>query len=183
MAKKLALIDIDGCLCEYPNPVFMEFVNRELNEKFLHPEIIKKQLPIETYKKIKNRYRDSGEKLKIPLKQYSLNALKLLKERSYELIILTSRPSTEKNIYFTHKWLHQNNVPHDIVIHANPKDSTLFTSGFEHMIVVDDENKNLINYDGKENILGFSFDKSKLVSQNIHQVDSWDKIISFLDNI
>ena len=79
MSNKLAIIDIDGCLCEYPNPEFYQFIFGHTGERFSSLPIMKKRLGEDSYENLKDMYRASGIKRNLVPLESPLNPSNCLK--------------------------------------------------------------------------------------------------------
>mgnify|MGYP001320809475 CR=1 FL=1 len=178
MNRKVALIDIDGCLTEYPNPKFFEFIKNETGKNFDDLVELKNTLG-EEYEKFKSLYRQSGIKKTLELKEDALNTLNLIKKLKYDIYITTSRPNRYDVVADTHFWLQTNSVPYDDIFFTGDKSIFHFCCIGRQVLVVDDEYKNLSNYKNKENTLIFHFSDSRENVEkcfNYHHVKNWKGI-------
>ena len=126
--KKIVLIDIDGCLSDYHNPLFLDLIENEIGKVYSSKEQIVDDLGISQYKFYKNKLRTEGLKLDYKLKSSSNKVLKFLKDNGFEIWINTSRPNIGINHQVTIKWLKKNNVIFDHIIFTGKKGDFLLVN-------------------------------------------------------
>lgn len=116
--NRIALIDIDGVLAEFPE-FFIKCFNKAHNTKYKYYN----DIPLEMRNVYKEYYRTSGKKADIPLLPYVKEFLSTLKHQQYTVILFTNRPVyLYKNIaYDTTKWMVNNNLQYDAILFAEDK--------------------------------------------------------------
>lgn len=162
---KTISIDIDGVLNNYPT-CWLDYIELQQNEKFTSIEDAKIKLGERVYSDIKEKYRTSGHKGKIPVNPIASEFTKLLKKTGYKIIIATSRPF---DLYpgletLTLNWLKSNNIEFDFL----ERKKNLLLKNYNLLCHVDDELEHVypllkenigvfiiqradINYEGYEN--------------------------------
>lgn len=105
----ICIIDIDGVLNYYPT-CFYEWINKKSHTDY-------KTLNITQLEAFKHEYRESGVKKYLKVNEDSKNALKLLKNKGFIIVLLTNRPYAKyKRIYSdTIYWLNTNHIPYDFI--------------------------------------------------------------------
>ena len=172
--KKLAIVDIDGVLCDYPNEVFFNFIFNTKNIKFKSKEDIVAKLGESAYEKLKLEYRLSGEKLNIKPKFAAKQSLYKLKENGFEIWIVTSRPKWDPVARHTFLWLTKNNFTFDHLMFIEKKGSLkLNTNNYDRFIVIDDEFAGLKDYISSDEVTLIHFTKNQKVSNNVNTITSW----------
>ena len=116
--NKIALIDIDGVLADFPNYFIQKF-----NIKYKTNYHEYNDIPLEKRNIYKEYYRISGEKANIPLCDNAKNLIDELKRQHYIVILFTNRPiHLYKNIaYDTTEWITKNNLYCDTILFAEDK--------------------------------------------------------------
>ena len=179
--RKLAIIDIDGVLCDYPNEVFFKFVFKTKNKKFISKDDIISALGESEYEKLKLEYRLSGDKLNIKPKFAAKESLSKLKENGFEIWIVTSRPKWDPVARHTFLWLTNNNFTFDHLMFIEKKGSLKLNTNYDRCIIIDDDFEGLKDYINSEEVTLIHFTKNKKqVSNNVHPLSSWkefDKLI------
>ena len=184
MTKKVAIIDIDGCLCEYPNPKFFEFVFEEMGTMFADLGELKISLG-DKYEEIKTLYRKSGVKRELTLFPGAINGLNRIRSLGYKIYIATSRPNSAVVVRDTYYWLNSNTVPFDELIFTGDKSIFHFSTIDREVIVVDDEARYLLNYLDRSNVTVFKFACSEdiyLTASNCSNVNGWSELINIIDS-
>jgi len=129
---KIAGIDIDGVLADYPH-YFLKYVRKyaktdlkveDLNDYNLYQEL---GLPIELTKQLKHDFRQSGQLANVPLISGAKEMLDGLKNNGYSVVLLSSRPYKQYKRIFadTKEWLNKNDLYHDVIIWGEDKCSKL----------------------------------------------------------
>jgi len=176
--NKIAIIDIDGVLSDYPNNVFFKFIKDKKNHIFRNKEEIVNKYGRFEYDRLKNEFRRSGLKLKYKVKENSKESIDLLRAKGYFISIITSRPLLIENIYTTRTWLNENKINYDQLFFVRDKASAfLETSNYDQVIIIDDEYKGLIDYLGFENIQLYKFGFGNEFYSNIKVVKNWLEIM------
>lgn len=132
---KIAAIDIDGVLNTYPEEL-IELAKRmfaddpEYNARafdFKHNPNLSDILPFEKLKKLKHEYRSSGMKAKLKVSEFASQFLMNLRETSYTIILLSSRP-VKKYASIEHdtlKWLRDQDLTYDLLFWSDEKEEFL----------------------------------------------------------
>ena len=183
LSDKLAIIDIDGCLCEYPNPEFYQFVFGKTGERFSSLPIMKERLGEDSYENLKGLYRASGIKRDLVPLEKSVESLHLLKNMGFEILILTSRPNVHNNFADTKFWLENIGYPFDRLAFVDEKWRFFHEPPSGGMIVVDDNFFALEGYIGMSSVMLFQFcnepDPVGIQADNYYFGMSWyDFIVS-----
>ncbi len=129
---KIAGIDIDGVLADYPH-YFLRYVRKnaktdlkveDLNDYNLYQEL---GLPIELTKQLKHDFRQSGQLANVPLIPGAKKMLDSLHKNGYNIVLLSARPYKQYKRIFadTKEWLDKNNLYHDAIIWGEDKCSKL----------------------------------------------------------
>jgi 5'(3')-deoxyribonucleotidase len=183
MIKKIAIVDIDGCLCEYPNDAFFSFVFDQTGKNFSDLQKLKAHLGGD-YECIKSLYRESGLKKRLTFIPSSIMSLHRIRDLGYKIYIATSRPNCKTVIRDTHHWLSSNSVPFDELLFTGDKYIFQICTIDRDVIVIDDELKNLINYIDLEGVTVFHISQDvtkKLQGNNFHQISNWSEIIDYVE--
>ena len=177
---KVAIIDIDGCLSDYPNSLFLNYKKKTYKD-FNSKEEILNTYGKPFYNQIKNQYRESDIKLDYIIKKDAVKTIEFLKKRGFIINIVTSRPFLVKNVRNTETWLKKNQVYYDQLFFIKSKGS-LIVSCFrdEEIIIIDDDYNGLIDYIGKPNITLFKFGKHNRIFSSINHIKEWKEIHKFL---
>ena len=180
MSKRIAIIDIDGCLCEYPNPVFFSYVESCTNMLYSDLEKMKEDLGLTLYEDLKSNYRRLGLKREIKVNLDALSFLELLKKDQFEIIILTSRPNIFNVVKDTRYWLDKNSVPYDFLCFVDNKTEFILSTEEHDVIVVDDNYSGLENYANDPHVKLFHFTESDIQinkPSNYTKVSGWDEVL------
>ena len=129
---KVVGVDIDGVLADYPRS-FVDFINKELGTNYTMDMVdsydIYECLGISTELgvKLKDRYRQTGQKRFIPVCEGAKEMLTWLREQGYKIMLLTARPYQEYKRVFadTLEWLDKNELPYDSIIFDEKKEERL----------------------------------------------------------
>jgi uncharacterized HAD superfamily protein/phosphoribosyl-ATP pyrophosphohydrolase len=125
-------VDIDGVLADYPRS-FIEFINKEMKTNYDYKDIKSYDiaeslsLPPEECAKLKNLYRETGQKRFIPVIDGAKQFLEELKYLGYTIVLLTSRPYDKYKRMFgdTQYWLVQNKMMYDAILWDEKKGERL----------------------------------------------------------
>jgi len=119
---KIVCIDLDGCLCQYPDG-WINFVNQTENKNFKNLNEMKESLSFKGYKELKLKYRTSGVKAKLEMIKDADSFTQKLRESGYTIIILTARPIYEIPEVFrdTLSWLKDNKICYDLIFVGKDK--------------------------------------------------------------
>ena len=184
MTNKVAIVDIDGCLCEYPNPKFFTFVFEQTGTMFNNLRELKISLG-DRYEEIKNLYRSSGVKRELSVFPDAVSGLNRFKSLGFSIYIATSRPNSAVVMRDTYDWLISKGVPFDELIFTGDKSIFHFSTIDREVIVVDDEARYLLNYLDQSNVTVFkfsSFDAIDLTASNCSNVKDWHELINIIDS-
>jgi len=140
--ERIAIIDIDGVLVDYPN-VFLEWVEKNKGILFTDLNEMKNAMSVEKYESIKKEYRDSGIKRVLPIKGNAKEILELLKQQKWKIWVVTSRPDMCPVNVDTKFWL-DNNLPYDKLIFMKNK-KKLFDKENGIKLIIDD-NKDFLRW-------------------------------------
>lgn len=184
MTNKVAIVDIDGCLCDYPNPKFFTFVFEQTGTMFDDLRDLKASLG-DKYEEIKTLYRKSGVKRELSLLPGAVTGLNRFRSLGFSIYIATSRPNSTVVMRDTYDWLISKSVPFDELIFTGDKSIFHFSTIDREVIVVDDEAKYLLNYLDHSNVTVFkfsSFDGIDLTASNCSNVKDWRELINIIDS-
>lgn len=125
-------VDIDGVLADYPRS-FVDFINQELGTNYTMDMIDSYDIygclgiPTEVGMKLKDKYRQTGQKRFIPVCEGAKEMLTWLREQGYKIMLLTARPYKQYKRIFadTMEWLENNNLPYDSIIFDEKKEERL----------------------------------------------------------
>jgi 5'(3')-deoxyribonucleotidase len=177
MINKVAIIDIDGVLSDYPNQIFFDFLESKTNIRFNSTNEVLNYYGRIEYDNIKNKFRKSGLKKNYLVRQESTDVINALRENEYFINIITSRPPLKENIESTRDWLNENGILFDQLFFVRGKASAyLDVKEIESLVVIDDEYKGLEDYLNNANTLLFKFGESDDRFSNIIHVESWKDI-------
>ena len=116
----VALIDIDGCLAEYPGYFYDWAVANYYPTHSRHEfKRLYDAMPLLARENIKTAYRQSGAKAMIPLLPGAKEFLQTLRRKSnIKIVLYTNRPyNVHYRIYpDTLEWLETNDLPHDGIV-------------------------------------------------------------------
>ena len=192
-AEKVAIIDIDGVLADYPRCI-MDYIHRktgiapmDIGTYDIYYEY-GKVLGHAEVERLKHEFRESGEKRNIPVLPGALELLKGLNNRGYYIAILSSRPvSRYKRIMGdTLEWLNKNNLPYNGVLWDEEKDYKSIAKIPNVRFAVEDNLKFAINL-AKYIDLVFLIDKKKYnqtqedLPRNIIRVGELEDILLYND--
>lgn len=182
--KKIIGIDIDGVLADYPKS-FINFAEKETGIKFNIKgydisEKIGKIIGVEKAKKIKEKYRISGQKRFIPVIENSQKALKILSKK-YKIVLLSARPIKQYKRIFpdTIEWLKKNNFNYDAILWDEKKEEKVIKEFPNMKFMVEDvkENANKIAKKGyKVYLINKTYNRGK-VEKNVTRVKNWEEIL------
>ena len=176
--NKIAIVDIDGVLSEYPNDVFFKFIQHKKKDIFKSKEEIVNKYGRFEYDRLKNEFRKSGLKIKYEFRENSKESIDLLKSKGFFISIITSRPLLIQNINTTRTWLNEQSINYDQLFFVREKAAAfLDTSNFDEVIIIDDEYKGLIDYIGFENVKLYKFGSNNESYSNIKTVNNWLDIV------
>ncbi len=137
--EKIAAVDIDGVLGEYPF-WFLEFVRARVGQKFNSLEEAKAGLGTIYYERLKSDYRQSGWKSSMPACKHASEFTNLLHQKGYKVVILTARPYKEYYTIYpdTLKFLKENNIYFDAIIWDKEKHLKIIKEFPKMLFMVED---------------------------------------------
>jgi len=140
---KCCAFDIDGVLNNYPD-CWIDFVNLKIGSSFSDLNEMKAFLTYAKYKKLKDEYRTSGYKIKLPVLEGAAELLCALRDVDYKIILITARPMHKyPDLWIQTKlWLEFNNLPYDVLFHSENKHIEIVTKFPEVEFVVEDNRAN-----------------------------------------
>ena len=148
---KIALIDIDGVLNHYPQ-CWIDYINDQLKTDFRTLEQCKKEILPNTYADLKRQYRNSDYKANLPVKDDGASLVLRLKQRGYDVFLVTSRPISDPNypnlLPLTERWLRKNSISYREIIEKKSLrmslDSLLKRNTIKKVVCVDDDMEDLV---------------------------------------
>ena len=176
MSNKIVLVDIDGCLNDYPIK-YIGFINCTLGTNYRFKRDIENSLPTETLLAFKRLY--------FPLHKGSMdvrcgvqNAINKLMEK-YTVYILTSRPTSYKPI--TYEWLHKNGINYNKIFFYQDKKEFISIIGEKYVVAVIDDHIDFLEK-LPYSIIKIWFRNNLPISSNneIHSVDTWKEVLEIL---
>lgn len=184
MKKDTVVIDIDGCLNHYPDPLKMwaeVLLNLDQSES---EQAIKKNNDFDL---LKNTYRQSKILHHLLPREGVQEVLKKIKKSGYSIILLSARnPHKNPDIKkITVNWLDKYKIPFDSIIFT--KDKRVYVKKNEDRIVmvVEDDPKFLNSFKKlRTEMIAFKNDLNRDVRQpHFHIVSSWKEIESLFENL
>lgn len=121
---KVCAIDLDDTLAD-SSEYFIE-VYSKLNgniKVFKNRAELKERLSALEYEEYKRWYRESGEKINIPVKKGAKELCDNLKKAGYKIVIISARPYEKHNRIFpdTLQWLKENEIQYDAIYFERDK--------------------------------------------------------------
>jgi hypothetical protein len=147
-SKKLALVDIDGCLTHYP-ATFLDWTELNHGQRWDTIEQMKARLSLEDYKKIKWEYRLSGAKASLPVRDLAVESLTAIASGGFEVKLITSRPDHPLNVKFTNEWVRKNFGPlvTDVLFEKNKYQIVVDSvNEWDLVVFIEDDSSLLIRY-------------------------------------
>lgn len=184
---KIAGIDIDGVLAKYPEH-FLDFINREVGTDLKVEDLDDYNIyealdmPKELTKKLKDKFRQTGEKRFIPVFDKAKDFLKTIKENGYHIVLLSARPYKKYKRIFadTKEWLEKNELVHDAILWDEDKCNRLireFGDDSVKFFVEDNlENANDVSETTKVYLIDRSYNQGE-INKNVIRVDSYEQIL------
>ena len=178
---KIAIVDIDGCLNNYPYH-FLDFANDITRNSYLSVSDFKES-DISSYNKAKLKYRVSGEERNNVLNNDTHAFLHDLKIKGYTIVLLSARPYEKiKRLYSdTVHWLNSNDLPYDYLVFNKNKDQYIIDNlkGCNVVFCVDDDINNAQN-------LSYHFQTYLITNPGLYSFKSYENIskkISVLNSL
>lgn len=182
---KLIGIDIDGVLSKYPE-CWVDFVNQRTSYRFDNFWMMKKLMTVEEYKKLKDEYRRSGFKRRLPLRGGAKEFLESLIDREYYIMFLTKRPIHEyPNLLFdTIFWIRSNDLPYDLLMWCDKRKHLRVIGDFPYVNFIVDDDKRICNDLGKYGYRTFLLDSPYNQGElhpNVTRVKTFEEILERID--
>ena len=185
MNKRVAIVDIDGCLTDYPNPVFFSFIKHKTGRDFDNLDDLKRKLGSD-YENLKSLYRSSGLKRSLDLRTDAYKGLSYLRNCGFHIYIATSRPNRMDVVSDTHYWLNDLALPFDEIFFTGDKTKFHFCTFDRDVIIIDDEFKNISNYLGLTGVKIFHVTQEPSEGSdysNYFPVSGWSDIIEHVKKV
>ena len=175
-------VDIDGVLAAYPEH-FLNFINKEIGTDYKVEDVTEYNiyealdLPHNTTKKLKGKFRETGEKRFIPILNGAKEFLDLFSEMGYKIVLLSARPYKKYKRIFadTQEWLDKNNLAHDAILWDEDKCNRLvreFGSNSVEFFVEDNlSNANSVAKECKVYLINKPYNTGE-THKNVVRVDS-----------
>ena len=187
---KVCAIDLDDTLAD-SSKYFVDVYHREncTGTPYKNRAELKKSLNTLVYEEYKSWYRESGEKVNIPIMSGAKELCDYLKSIGYKIVIISARPYEKYNRIFpdTLQWLNNNEIKYDAVYFEKDKHIKILKQLPNLSFVIEDnpEYANQIASQGYKVYLlpNISEEKSEtriresLSDKNIIHVESLNKII------
>lgn len=178
--KNIVLLDIDGVLAEFPG-----YFIRKFNETYNTNYKTYNEIPLGKRNVYKEKYRISGEKVKIPLCKYAKEFLTDLKNKGYTVILFTNRPIYlyENIIIDTIKWAFINDLQYDAILFSENKMLDVIKNfNYKNIKLYVEDNVSNANSISKLGINTYLITNA-LNDQNIQKCDKKVKIVDSLKEI
>lgn len=121
---KVCAIDLDDTLAD-SSKYFVDVYHREncTGTPYKNRADLKKSINILDYEEYKNWYRESGEKLNIPIMPGAKELCDHLKSVGYKIVIISARPYEKHNRIYpdTLQWLNDNEISYDAIYFEKDK--------------------------------------------------------------
>lgn len=138
--ENVCAFDLDGVLAVYPE-YFLDFVKKQSGESFDDINVAKKVLGTVKYNEIKDLYRQSGEKVNIPLMKDAYEVLSQISNKN-KIVLLSSRPYSKYYRIFsdTIDWTKKNGINNFIsgILFDEEKDRKILKSMPNLRFLIDD---------------------------------------------
>lgn len=164
-----AVVDIDNVLCDYiggmcawlrthprfnviPSPLWQQMLERVEEIEAIGSHINGEALgiPEAAWQELKHEFRVTGAKRHLPAFVDAQRFLQQIRERGYQIVLLTSRPIDRyPNIQTdTLLWLHEKQLPFDFLWWSYDKSERILDSGFRDQVkfAVDDDERHLAGF-------------------------------------
>ena len=182
--RKVCVFDIDGVLNYYPQ-TWIDFVNEKINASFKDLTEMKQSISYFGYNKFKEEYRTSGYKESLKRRTNSRYITNALKNRGYEINIITARPVIKypELRKQTTNWLDKNEILYDNIFYSNKKQSELINSCYDAEFIVED-NRFIANLLAERNYKVFLIDSiynQGTIVKNVKRITDLLEIISEIE--
>lgn len=176
---KVAVIDIDGVLNTYPEPL-LRLIEHRVNKRYNSLAAAKRDLGA-LYEEIKHEFRESGLEAKQPLRPGAKTLFKWLSDNNYSIVLLTSRPAAEyRRIEIdTISWLKLHSLPYDLVLFAEDKLREIRSREWKVFFVLEDDLANALRFaeEGYRVYWLNTSDKFVIKSNNLFEVKTLPEVI------
>ena len=177
MMRDTVVVDIDGCLNYYPNPLKM------WAEVLLNLDSHNSKRAIEKsndFNLVKETYRKS-EIFKYFLPRKGVKEFfEKIKSRGHHILLLTSRnPDKNPNVEsLTREWLDKCSIPFDTILFTKNKSENVKQGEDKIIMVIEDEPDFLDSFDGlNTEIVVFKNELNEHIKKpHFHSVSSWAEI-------
>lgn len=181
--EKVCGIDIDEVLGEYTKS-WIEFVNKECGTIYDDIFVMKDTIPYQQYRDLKEKYRLSGIKEKMPVKEGASELTLELRKMGYVIIILSKRPVQKYPTLFkqTVNWLDNNNIVYDGIIFDENKHTKIITE-IPHLRFMIEDHRYIANVIGKLGykvyLMDTKYNKGNL-HHNVTRVNNLREVIEYV---
>ena len=158
--EKIAVVDIDGVLADYPS-CFIEWVKE--NKDFSFDLSVREDDPLH-WRSLKHEYRMSGIKRDLPVVNGAPAFVRKLKEKGYFVLIATSRPvSLYPHLTFdTIYWLKTNEIEYDYLLFSDVEEKvSVLKDLLKNVACVFDDEQETIDEFKKQGINAFKISLNK----------------------
>jgi uncharacterized HAD superfamily protein len=181
---KVCAIDLDDTLAD-SDEHFTNVYNEKNDTLFVNRSSIKKALDVLEYEDFKSWYRESGEKVNIPVKNDAINLCEYLKNEGYKIVIISARPYDKHNRIFsdTLQWLNNNQIPYDAVYFEKDKHIKILKELPHLSFIIEDDfecAKQISDLGYQVYLLQESIDENKVENKNITTVNNLREIYEYL---
>jgi len=183
----ICAIDLDDTLSN-SSEYFTKIYNEKYNTIFKNRKEIKEKVPILEYEKFKHYFRESGEKINIPIKENAKELCVFLKKLGYKIIIISSRPyKTYSRIYSdTLEWLNNNNVQYDSLYFEENKHLKILKFLPNMSFIIEDDLKYAIQISEQKYkvylLSSLKTNMENIDTKYIHKINSLNEMINILKN-
>ena len=177
-------IDLDDTLSQSAE-YFTKIYNEKHNTNFSNKKEIKEKIPILEYEKFKHYFRESGEKINIPVKKYAKELCLYLRKIGYKIIIISSRPyKIYSRIYSdTLEWLNKNNIKYDSLYFEENKHLKILKFLPNMSFIIEDDMKYAKQIaEQKYKVYLLSSEKINMHDKYICKIDNLKEMINILKN-
>ena len=169
---KVCAIDLDNTLA-HSDEYFTKVFNKKNVTYFPDKASIKKSIRTLEYEDFKFWYRESGEKINIPVMEGAKELCDFLKEKGYKIVIISARPYNKHNRIFsdTLEWLNDNHIQYDAVYFEKDKHIKILKELSHLSFIVEDD----LEYAKQISKLGYKvylLNNSKVKDKNIVQINN-----------
>lgn len=180
--EKICGLDLDGVLNYYPQP-WVDFINQWLDTNFTDLNEAKSSIPYQTYRDLKYEYRESGYKTSLEVRAGAVELTKMLKEKKYTILILTSRPFHDHKSLFkqTVDWLQVNDLQFDGIIFGHNKHAEILNQAPSLRFMVEDHRyyaNQVANWGYKAFLMNNRYNQGDLV-KGVIRIERLKEVLSY----